>query len=150
MTVVAAASNIRTQLFTHLESDATLLGMLPQGVNSILPRRVLSGGQWREVDPAAAQKPFIFVSFDGGGPVGYMQPDSSTYALEVHDRPGYGYVDIDRILAQLKWRLDGAEWQPATATLPAYHSWWAGASGELPDPGLQTMKRIGRIQVLQS
>lgn len=151
MTVVAAAPNVRMQLFTHLESDATLLAMLPQGINSILPRRVPgSGGQWTTIDPASRKTPFIFVRHEGRGPVGDMQPELGTWAFEVHEAPDYLYADVDRILARIKWIFDGAEWQTATATLPAYVSTWAGASGELPDPGLQTMKRIGRIQVLQS
>lgn len=140
--IVAAAVNVRAQLYQHAGADATLTAMLPNGAASILPRP--------RIDPNQVARPFVWLRYEGGGPVGEAAPDLGVWAFEIHDKPVMGFVAIDEIVARLKWIFNGATWEPATSGLPAYWSQWAGASGELLDTGFQTAKRIARIQVFAS
>ncbi len=143
MLPIAARPNFRDQVFAVLEGDATLLAYLANGVNSLLPRK--------GIDPATAKTPFVFLRIEGVGSTGLDNLDRTVLAFEVHDRPGYGLVAVDKIVARLKVLFNHRRWEmPTAGTEWARRSWWAGATGELVDQGWNTVKRIARVQVFQS
>ena len=142
MTVIAAAPNVRAQILGALKADAPLVALLADGVASIFPRI--------KVDPARSRKPFIFWGYEGGGPRREASPDIGIWKFAVHDYPVNGLWTVDRIIDRIRWIYNGATWEPATETLPAYWSQYAGSSGELVDPGWSTIFRIARVQVTQS
>lgn len=143
MLPIAARPNVRDQVFTVLESDAVLVALLANGVGSILPRK--------NVDPGAAKTPFLYIRLEGGAPTGLDDLDRYVWAFEVHDRPGYGLVAVDKIVARLKVLFHHKRWAAPTASSERpRRSWWAGATGELADQGWNTVKRIARVQLFGS
>lgn len=137
---VPAGSNIRDQLMDALEADSALTELLADGATSVLPRR--------GVDPNKARTPFALVRYEGGGQAGEADPEIGTWAVEIHDKPGYGLVSIDAAVLAIKRRLRNADWARNSAGGRAYRSEWAGATGELVDQGYGTIKRIARIRVI--
>lgn len=138
---IDAAPSVRAQVYAALEGDGPLLALLPNGIGCILPRA--------GIDPQKVARPFLFVRYEGGAPPGEASPDLGTWVIEVHERPGYGLVKVDALIARLRWIFDGARWDPATDGLArAYVSDWAGATGEVADQGWSTIKRLARLQVL--
>ena len=92
---------LKQQLITRLTSDATLIALLGDGANSVLPQAGLHPGQ----DTAT---PFIVVR------MGAETPTSSITARQfvtfwVYDNPLQGYWAIDRIITQLRVLLEGYE-----------------------------------------
>lgn len=149
MLPIAAAPNIRAQVFAVLEADVVLVdpyslrNYLPNGVNSILPRP--------HIDPGTAKGPFLFMRFEGEGSTGLDNLDRLVVAIEVHDWPGYGLWKIDRIVDRVLWLFNHRRWLWPTASMEKpRRSWRAGATGELPDPGWNTLKRVARFQLYKS
>lgn len=139
---IAAGANTRDIVYSTIEADSALLALLAQGVNSVLPRR--------GVDPGKTIKPFVFIRLEGAGGGG-DEMLTGTWAIEVHDRPGFGLVTVDAIVNRLKVLFHHQSWPvPSASSERPRRSWWAGATGELPDEGLSTLKRIARFQVVQS
>lgn len=140
--VIAAGANVRDIVYNTIEADTTLLTLLANSTTSVLPRR--------GVDPGKANKPFVFVRLEGIGGGG-DDMDTATWAVEVHDRPGYGLQTVDKIVDRLKVLFHHKTWPvPSGSTERPRRSTWAGVTGELPDDGLSTLKRICRLQVVQS
>jgi hypothetical protein len=140
--VIASGASIRDIVYSTIEADSTLLALLTGGANSVLPRR--------GIDPGKAAKPFVFVRLEGIGGGGDNM-DTGTWAIEVHDRPGYGLLTIDKIVDRLKVLFNHQNWpKPSGSIERPRKSYWAGATGELPDDGLNTLKRIARFQIIQS
>ncbi len=140
--VIVAAPSVRAMIYATLEADAGLLALLPNGAMSILPRQ--------NMDPAKVARPFIYFRLEGVGGGG-TDMDTATWAFEVHDRPGFGLWSIDRIIDRLRWLLNHKQWPHPTASMERpRNSHYAGASGEMPDDGWSTIKRIARFQIIQS
>jgi hypothetical protein len=142
-TGIAAGANIRDIVFATLEADTSvLLPLLSNEVSRILPRR--------DIDVTKVHRPFIFIRLEGVAGGGDAM-DQGVWAIEVHDRPGYGLERIDRIVDRLKVLFNHKPWPtPSGSTERPRKSWWAGATGELPDDPLKTIKRIARFQLVQS
>lgn len=134
MLPIAAGANIRDQVYLVMEGDAALLALLAnQSVASILPRK--------NVDPAQAKTPFIYVRLEGGWPL-------ETWAFEAHDRPGFGLFKVDRIIDRLQMLFHGRRWRwPGESLERPRRSVWGSPTGELTDQDWNTIKRIGRMQV---
>lgn len=140
---IAAGANTRDILMSTIEEDATLLALLAGGINSVLPRKSVKLAE-------GTPTPFVYVRLEGVGGGG-DDMDTGTWAVEVHDRPGYGLVSVDKIVARLKVLFNHQVWPvPSGSTERPRRSWWAGATGELPDEGVKTIKRIARVQITQS
>lgn len=142
-TAVPAAVNVRAQVFGLLRGDATFISYLPDGANGVLPRG--------NVNPGEAATPFAWVRFGGTGSLGPLDLDRLVVAVELHDRPGYGFHKLDRAVDRLRWLVLNRRWiRPTASTEWPRVSQWLGASGELPDDGWNTLKRIARFAVYLS
>lgn len=142
-TAVPAAVNVRAQVFALLRADATFVATLADGANGVMPRG--------NVDPAAAATPFAWVRFESTGSLGAQDLDRLVVAVELHDRPGYGFHKLDRGIDRLKWLVLNRRWiRPTVSTEWPRVSQWLGATGELSDEGWNTLKRIARFAIYLS
>lgn len=143
MPTIAAAENVRTQVYRALAHDAVLVALLANGANSILPRQ--------GIDPLKAQKPFLWVRLEGEGSLGDEEINRAVWAIEVHDRPGYGLLKIDAIVDRIQRIFRFGRWETPTASIARPRgSAWAGATGEMADQAWTTIKRIARVAVYTS
>lgn len=141
--VVPAGPNIRMMFRDALAADARIMALLADDANSILPR---SG-----VNPAKAKRRFLLVRLEGTGSLGDDNLDRAVWVVEAHDTPGAGYAGIDEIISLLKVRFHGTRWATPTDSIDRpRRSEWAGAGGETVDEGYSTIKRVGRIALIQS
>lgn len=142
-TPVPAAANLRAQVFGLLRGDSVFTGYLVDGANSVLPRK--------NIDPKAAGKPLAWVRFEGTGSLGPWDLDRLVVAVELHDRPGFGLVKVDAAVNRIKWLVLNRKWTRPTETREfPRRSVWLGATGELPDDGWTTVKRIARFAIYLS
>jgi hypothetical protein len=96
---IAAGANTRDILMSTIEADTgVLLPLLAGGINSVLPRKSVKLAE-------GTPTPFVYVRLEGVGGGG-DDMDTGTWAVEVHDRPGYGLTSIDKIVARLKCECD--------------------------------------------
>lgn len=143
MQPVASALTIRAMLHEDLASDSAIMALIPAGTDGILAPNV--------GDPLTVQRPFLLVRYEGDGSLGEAAPDLGTWAIECHTRPDHGLLTLDVLMMHLKRRYADRNW--ASTTTPGsypYRSFWAGASGDLPDLGYSTRKRIARFQLMFS
>ena len=140
---IAEGVSTREMFFNTMKADSDLVALLTNGVNGILPSK--------DLDPMKVAKPFVWLRFEGGGTLGTDGMDLGIWVIEAHDRPGYGLVKVDLIVARLKILFQHQTWpRPTASSERPRMSYWAGATGELPDNGFHTIKRIARIQLVQS
>lgn len=140
--VIVQDVSVRAMVYATLEADTTLLALLPNAASSILPRR--------NMDPAKTATPFLFIRMDGDAGGG-DDMDRLVIAIEIHDRPGFGFRSIDAIADRLKWIFNHKTWPvPTGSTERPRRSRYAGSTGELADDGWTTFKRIWRMEIIKS
>lgn len=143
MPTIAAAENVRAQLYQALAANTALVALLANGAGGILPRH--------NVDPLKVQKPFLWVRMEGEGSLGDEQINRAVWAIEVHDRPGYGLITIDEIVKLIERTFRFGRWETPTASIARPRgSVWAGSTGEMADQGFTTIKRIARVGIYTS
>lgn len=140
---IASGANTRDMFINTMKAYPDLLALLTNGANGLLPQGNL--------DPLKVAKPFIYVRREGDGSQGSDDMGLGTWVLEVHERIGYGLVKVDKIITLIDFLFRHQTWPRPTDSLERpRRSYWAGATGELPDDGWKTIKRIARIQLVQS
>lgn len=125
--IVQAAPTIRAMVVQHMEQDATLVAMLPGGLNAIGPKV--------GVDLSKLARPFVFVANVGT----QRGPRTQLWEIQVHAKLGVGFVAVEAVLERIRFLFDQRRWERPTAEArrPTY-SEWAGMGQETPHPTLGT------------